>query len=323
LNGGVPTPTYVGLAGLELDAVVQVAALDAVHEEILTCTGTLVAPTWVLSAAHCETESRDRFAVRRVDETGAVLDRSDAIRVETHPDLDLMLLEVPPEAFAHVPHIPPATGDLAPLLGQRVQLAGTGYAEGEPASARLFSVATVMAVSDSLITVDAGGYAGACEGDSGGPLLIRGPDGVVEVAGTLSVGSVSCWAEDDYVRSDIASDWIASITGIHGRPTPSCGTLDRVGRCFGNVAVWCDGSALAAEPCQPGHQCGFDGEQAGFRCVSPSLDRCRGFSDVGSCSGGDAVSCADGEVLRNVCSVCGADCVISPRSGRAVCVEDD
>jgi hypothetical protein len=321
LNGGVASASYLGLAAAELEAVVQVAALDAFGAEIGTCTGALVAPAFVLSAAHCDPEAGGTLEVRRVDAGGDVSRVVSVARSLRWEELDLLLLEVPAEAFAGVAPFAVAQHPPSETPGDRAQIGGTGYAESQPVGARLFAVTSVLAVTETRVTVGASGFAGACAGDSGGPLLRRNREGTPEVFGVLSTGSVTCWAEDDYVRTDVAASWIASVTGAVVHASPACGEIDRAGRCFGDLAVWCAGSMLRASPCDDEKRCGWDAVESGFRCVEPAADRCAGVGDLGTCSDGDAVTCESGHVKRNACSLCGAQCVISPRSGRATCVE--
>lgn len=321
LNGGVASASYLGLGAAELSAVVQVAALDPLGTEIATCTGTLVARTFVLSAAHCDPEAGAALEVRRVDAAGHVSLVASVARAERLDELDLLLLEVPAEAFEGVAPFAVASRPPSEAPGDRAQIGGTGYAEGEPVASRLFAVTSVLAVTATSVTVGASGYAGACVGDSGGPLLRRNRDGRPEVFGVLSGGSVTCWAEDDYVRTDVAASWIASVTGAVVHDSPACGELDRVGRCFNEVAVWCVDARLSATACETGETCGWSADEGGFRCVEASEDWCSGVGDLGTCSDGDALTCEGGQLRRNACSACGAPCVISPRSGRATCVE--
>jgi hypothetical protein len=320
LNGGGAAASYLGLGPSELGAIVQVLALDENDRVLSACTGTLVTPTRILSALHCEPEGSVVFQVHRVNETGDVLHGVRATALARSNDFDLLVLEVPVGELASVTPIPFADRLPPDLVGQRVQLAGTGYAEGENPASRLFAVASVVSMSDTTITVTAGGYAGACDGDSGGPLLVRGAEGRPEVAGVLSAGSVNCWSEDDYVRTDAAARFL--LAAVQAIPTePSCGALDYEGRCFGNQAVWCEQPSLVAAECEGATTCGFDPDVSGYRCVEPRLDPCHGIDELGECRGGDAMTCEGGRAVRNACSQCGAECVISPRSGRATCVE--
>ncbi len=74
----------------------------------------------------------------------------------------------------------------------------------------------VTSVEESFIITDGAGVSGACNGDSGGPLLTRDASGELQLAGVLSGGSASCTGVDEYVRADAIADWAtARIEATH------------------------------------------------------------------------------------------------------------
>jgi hypothetical protein len=173
----------------------------------------------------------------------------------------------------------------------------------------------------SSVTVDGFGVSGACNGDSGGPLLVRAPDGRLVVAGVLTSGSASCRDEDTYVRVDAVVSWIQETIGVRTNQYRGCGTITSEGRCLYGSALFCAGSELSAEPCADGSQCGWDDEARGYRCVEPTRDACRGVDGVGACRGDEPTRCADGILERTTCA-CGQSCGIDGATGAPRCTFD-
>jgi Trypsin len=182
----------------------QRASIALLRPRVMTkespmCTATYVTPTHALTAAHC------------LAFDDGVLEGSEArpvVAVHVHPTLDLALLEVD-DACSALPPEPLQLADagMGPLVAESVVIAGFGRTEADAFGALLFAVEPVVAVATDLIRVDGQGRSGACEGDSGGPLLIADGTGRARLAGTLSTGEASCRGIDQYVRLAAALDW--------------------------------------------------------------------------------------------------------------------
>jgi hypothetical protein len=146
-----------------------------------------------------------------------------------------MLVEVASDA----PPVPVASiASTPPTIGQTAVIAGYGLTQENTVGERLFVGTTVIGVgrgvpgdaegadadsgacvSDAdadagacrggtlLITVDSGPDAGACGGDSGGPLFVGDASGW-QVAGVLSGGSADCTGDDVYVDLASVVGWI-------------------------------------------------------------------------------------------------------------------
>jgi hypothetical protein len=320
LTNAASAPHYLRLATEEIAAVVHVRAVDPISGMSSTCTGTFIRDAWVLTAGHCAGSGASSLEVDQVDAEGAALHSWAGVELLKHPELDLMLLRV--EGEGAIPFVPIATSQpQAPhLLGERVQLAGTGQSNEGPIGVRRFSVTTVVEVTDDALWVSADGYGGACDGDSGGPLLVRGADGSPEIAGVLSSGNVTCFGRDQYVPTSLAAEWLAKLAGPAPEPLLACGEVDEEGGCFGDVAAYCRDGVLVGTRCTGDLRCGWSVAELGFRCVRPEKDPCRGVAELGRCNAGEALACVDGRLRHNACVACGAACVISPRSGAASCV---
>lgn len=323
LHGAGPDATYLQLSAAQESAIVALAMLRS-GQLVRLCTGTIVAPGWVLSAAHCLTSEIDSVSLR----VGR-----DALNPELEAELtpadftidaerDLAVGSVPDSNAAAFAEIKPIAAMDEMLdrtwIGERVQLAGYGVdARGVP-GLRAFLVELVQDVGDRFITVEGNGSSGACEGDSGGPLLLRATDGSVRVAAVLSMGSASCTDFDLYTRLDLAADFLSSKLEAPHTPALGCEAIDRVGRCFGTRAVYCD-QTLHAELCDGGRSCGFDRALGQFRCTNPVDDPCQGSDEFGRCDGDTALRCVNGALERIDCARCGERCSPHPASGIASC----
>jgi hypothetical protein len=309
LTGGGAQESYLGLSEGQQAAIVEITATALGVEG--RCSGALVAPGWVLTAGHC---APLLSAVDLVIRTGFGPAARSA-GAETHPSLDVGILPVKPvpgvEAIARTDE--PFTAD---WIGRRVEIAGWGRTEtGEMGQLRwaVAEIEDITAVEVAVLGPESGG---TCAGDSGGPLLVRGADGGVRVAGALSSGSLSCEGASRYVRLDVAAEWLAGRTGAYTPPI-GCGTLDGSGRCFGDRAVWCEGGDARAADCLSPQACGWDVVAQGYRCVAD--DPCAGVDDLGTCQEDTAVHCERGQAQGAACAACGQTCGIDGASGRATC----
>jgi hypothetical protein len=245
-----------------------------------------------------------------------------------HPDVDVALLQVDRSAAdatadgglsGLVPVAVAGAGNPSPSTGDVIEIAGYGTTEDRTVRSLRLLAEPITAVDATSITVSGFGASGACEGDSGGPLLVRAKDGSAAVLGVLSEGSPTCVGDDTYTRLDSIHDWIESITGPNPSVSRDCGSITEEGRCFYGSAVWCSGAALVAELCSAGKWCGWDRGEWGFRCVEPFADPCGGVDSVGACRSGEALSCAGGILRRQPCTPCDT-CRIDGKSGNPMCV---
>ncbi len=283
------------------------------------CTGTLVAPEWVLSAAHCG------LAVGRPFCVGPAADRPDICvrlaEVVVHPRLDLALgrLEDDLRARAEVEPIAILTEPLdASWIGRTAEAAGYGMTEAMTLGTRYFTAEPIVALDAERVTIDGEGERGVCFGDSGGPLFVLAGDGSVRVAGALSEGDNSCLGRDHFTRVDAVRAWIEGIIGpvtVDG----TCGTVSAVGRCLDGVSYFCSGGTLAVESCS--EACGWDQAIQGYRCISGN-DPCGGVDAIGTCEDNVARWCENGEPKRRDCGTCGEICARTTVAGGAYCVAD-
>lgn len=178
------------------------------HGEL--CSGAIIAPDVVLTAAHCVLQ-RSRYRVVATDRRFKTRTLA-ASQVTVHPafvpgttprgqpGIDLALIKLDrPVGDDFVPLDPAATVAVEP--GERMVLAGFGVtSEGRAASARtlreteLVALGALQVANTVLVGVDPERYAartgaGACRGDSGGPILRREANGAYRLLGIVSWSS--------------------------------------------------------------------------------------------------------------------------------------
>lgn len=316
LVGGTSHTGYLGLSGAQESAVVAITfEAGAATGPANLCSGVALGRSALVTAAHCFDTPAANLLV-----TGAGWRRALAfadVVIHRHEALDVAIVEA---AALDAPlALPFARVGEAANVGDTAEVAGAGVRDDGTAGEIEFGVASVTAVADDSLTVELLGPGGPCGGDSGGPLLRRGAAGGVEVLGILSEGAPTCQGPDRYVRLDKLQAWLESTVGAPSTTASVCSTLGAEGRCFGTLAVWCEGGRDAAESCAGGKACGWDSGQNGFRCVAPASDPCRGVTDLGRCFGETARRCVGGVLQQVSCSDCGGTCTLSSRTGKASC----
>ena len=212
------------------------------------CTGSVVAPRVVLTAAHC-VESLDhggltaasRYALATGITSPGEAQAEDIFRISEahvfpgfdpgtlHGDAGILILDRPTNA----PVLPLAGPDDAALYagGATVQLAGWGLtradAKEEPSGLRTTSM---VVEAPSFCKAKTQGYyspfsptaqmctldlpsrkSGGCFGDSGGPTIGRRADGSPVELGIISTGGESCSTRSPNImtRTDLVASWVA------------------------------------------------------------------------------------------------------------------
>ena len=299
-----------------------------------SCTATLVAPTLVITAAHCVRSywggdmpaSSFRFAVG--DDIAVPLFTWQPVEARSNPAYDgtarndVAALVLPEPATVWVPSIQPIPmncSDLDPaeFPGDLVQNAGYGQTETgwdpPPNTRRWWTVEEVVDLASFEFTVDGHGVSSVCYGDSGGPSLWTMPDGVVRVVGTVSWGDESCVDQDHFARVDDSCTFLAGFTD-------ECGEITEGGMCDGNVARYCEAGVIVEEDCALSSMvCGDDGTGR-MRCIE---DPCGGVTWEGRCEGSNAVWCEDGEIRTRYCDECGQVCGWAESLGAYYCIDPD
>jgi len=324
LVNGVAQETYLGVSQNQSNAIVQV--VDSAQPNGALCSGTFVAPEWVVTAQHCLQITAPAVVVQ--GDAHASLAVLSVTSTVANPTEDVALLHVdvsssndaaPDGGLAGVIPISAEGTNVGPLaVGDVVELAGYGVTETGSVRSLRFLAESIVGLDLASITVSGFGATGACAGDSGGPLLVRASDGTLAVVGVLSDGSGTCLDEDTYARLDGIHDWIESVIGSYASVDKECGTITEVGRCLYGVALSCSGTEIVANVCAAGEICGWDTGQAAFRCVDPSSDPCAGVDSVGACQNGAAEWCNGGVLETESCGPCGT-CRVDGQTGSPEC----
>jgi hypothetical protein len=194
------------------------------------CTGTLIAPTVIVTARHCPDLKRAFLKGHDIsDPTGG--ETIEIEKVFAHPDADLRVLVLRTASSVtprHVAQGAEVQAQSALLVGfGTVDFGGTvGYGVKRKVEVPITSINCGGPGESARYGCRAGtemvaGHRGldrdSCRGDSGGPLYILGAEGTYHLLGVTSRGVGGprvCGDGGIYVRVDQFLDWIKSQTGI-------------------------------------------------------------------------------------------------------------
>ncbi|MBA2347819.1 MAG: serine protease, partial [Solirubrobacterales bacterium] len=235
-----PSSASAIVGGSEVPAGKYPAIANVVISSAFGCTGTLIAPNWILTAGHCSSltgglgiatplaypPSSFTATVGTVNASGAGGERVSVDRVVVPPsylltagfDTSLLRLTKP----AATPPTPVAGRGYEGLYAADVLTDVTGFgvtSEGGDAPARLQEV-PIPVVGDAPCAAGngsfeartqlCGGYAegakDSCQGDSGGPMLTETRGGLRFVVGTVSYGDGCARADSPGVYARVAAD---------------------------------------------------------------------------------------------------------------------
>ncbi len=206
------------------------------------CTGTLIGPNVVVTAGHCaDFATRVYFGID-VTQPGKIVRVKKRVRhpkyhlAGKHNDLMVLLLEsdvtgVAPRGLASGPVVDKATDGRVVGFGATEPSGTFGYGRKQQVDVPIASIACRATVDGHDDNVSYGCDRGlelvagrpllqrdTCNGDSGGPFYVTGPDGGRLLAAATSRATDSavsnCGDGGIYVRIDCYRSWIAGIPGV-------------------------------------------------------------------------------------------------------------
>jgi secreted trypsin-like serine protease len=218
------------------DAVVMVAAYPSTGATLVTCTGVLIAPTFVLTSAHCIDATNHpgyTFGVF-VGADGSAYTTLDLLKphllavtaVHAHPSYspnppfpaDLGVVQLAAPLTTVTPMALQRTTLPTSVVTQAARLIGYGQTVYQTPNQVRHTAATTVAAIDSGDTITVGdATVHTCLGDSGGPAIVK-VGGVDTVIGVDSYTDVAgCTGPAHYTRPDLYDAFISTYVP-HGNP---------------------------------------------------------------------------------------------------------